>query len=76
MSFCLYNAMVNGAGLAMSTMDIIKHYGGEPANFLDVGGGATAGFNNALGDDITLHDASENINENSFYVLIGKNDFK
>jgi succinyl-CoA synthetase beta subunit len=34
--------MVNGAGLAMSTMDIIKFYGGEPANFLDVGGGATA----------------------------------
>ncbi len=32
--------MVNGAGLAMSTMDIIKQYGGEPANFLDVGGGA------------------------------------
>ena len=34
--------LVNGAGLAMSTMDIIKHYGGAPANFLDVGGGATA----------------------------------
>lgn len=34
--------MVNGAGLAMATMDIIKHYGGNPANFLDVGGGATA----------------------------------
>jgi succinyl-CoA synthetase beta subunit len=34
--------MVNGAGLAMATMDIIKHYGGEPANFLDVGGGAKA----------------------------------
>lgn len=34
--------LVNGAGLAMATMDIIKHYGGEPANFLDVGGGATA----------------------------------
>ncbi len=33
--------MVNGAGLAMSTMDIIKFYGGEPANFLDVGGGAS-----------------------------------
>ncbi len=33
--------LVNGAGLAMSTMDIIKHSGGEPANFLDVGGGAT-----------------------------------
>ncbi|CAM4064859.1 ADP-forming succinate--CoA ligase subunit beta [Bacillus sp. GX] len=34
--------MVNGAGLAMATMDIIKHYHGDPANFLDVGGGATA----------------------------------
>jgi len=34
--------MVNGAGLAMSTMDIIKYEGGEPANFLDVGGGASA----------------------------------
>ena len=33
--------LVNGAGLAMATMDIIKLYGGEPANFLDVGGGAT-----------------------------------
>ncbi|MFD6442223.1 ADP-forming succinate--CoA ligase subunit beta [Peribacillus sp. NPDC060186] len=33
--------MVNGAGLAMATMDIIKHYMGDPANFLDVGGGAT-----------------------------------
>ncbi len=33
--------MVNGAGLAMATMDIVKLYGGEPANFLDVGGGAT-----------------------------------
>jgi len=33
--------MVNGAGLAMATMDIIKHYGGDPANFLDVGGSAT-----------------------------------
>ncbi|MBM7552765.1 ADP-forming succinate--CoA ligase subunit beta [Thalassobacillus pellis] len=33
--------MVNGAGLAMATMDTIKHYGGDPANFLDVGGGAT-----------------------------------
>ncbi|MBL8946971.1 MAG: ADP-forming succinate--CoA ligase subunit beta [Myxococcales bacterium] len=34
--------MVNGAGLAMATMDIIKYFGAEPANFLDVGGGATA----------------------------------
>ena len=47
--------LVNGAGLAMSTMDIIKYYGGEPANFLDVGGGATtekvtAAFKIILGD--------------------------
>jgi succinyl-CoA synthetase beta subunit len=47
--------MVNGAGLAMGTMDIIKHYGGDPANFLDVGGGATtekvtAGFKIILQD--------------------------
>ena len=34
--------MVNGAGLAMATMDIVKQYGGEPANFLDIGGGAKA----------------------------------
>ncbi len=34
--------MVNGAGLAMATMDIVKLHGGSPANFLDVGGGATA----------------------------------
>lgn len=34
--------MVNGAGLAMATMDIVKHFGGEPANFLDIGGGASA----------------------------------
>jgi succinyl-CoA synthetase beta subunit len=34
--------MVNGAGLAMATMDIVKYYGAEPANFLDVGGGANA----------------------------------
>lgn len=34
--------LVNGAGLAMATMDIINLHGGKPANFLDVGGGATA----------------------------------
>ena len=34
--------MVNGAGLAMATMDVIHHYGGSPANFLDIGGGASA----------------------------------
>ena len=47
--------MVNGAGLAMGTMDIIKLYGQEPANFLDVGGGAskekvTAAFKLILAD--------------------------
>jgi len=36
-----HRLLVNGAGLAMSTMDIIKHFGGAPANFLDVGGGAS-----------------------------------
>ena len=40
--FFLSGCMVNGAGLAMATMDIIKLHGGSPANFLDVGGGATA----------------------------------
>jgi len=48
--------MVNGAGLAMATMDIIKHAGSEPANFLDVGGGASAetvanGFRIILSDE-------------------------
>ncbi|MEM9353498.1 MAG: ADP-forming succinate--CoA ligase subunit beta [Planctomycetota bacterium] len=48
--------LVNGAGLAMSTMDLIKLHGGEPANFLDVGGGArveqvTEAFDILLGDD-------------------------
>ncbi|MEM6822033.1 MAG: ADP-forming succinate--CoA ligase subunit beta [Verrucomicrobiota bacterium] len=48
--------LVNGAGLAMATMDIIKHSGGEPANFLDVGGGANAeqvaqAFNILMDDD-------------------------
>jgi len=47
--------LVNGAGLAMATMDIIKHHGGDPANFLDVGGGAskeqvTAAFKIILSD--------------------------
>ncbi|MBU4487289.1 MAG: ADP-forming succinate--CoA ligase subunit beta [Candidatus Delongbacteria bacterium] len=47
--------MVNGAGLAMSTMDIIKHEGGNPANFLDVGGGASASTV-AKGFEIILKD--------------------
>jgi succinyl-CoA synthetase beta subunit len=49
--------LVNGAGLAMATMDILKHYGGEPANFLDVGGSAstekvTEAFRILLADDV------------------------
>ncbi|TVP88508.1 MAG: ADP-forming succinate--CoA ligase subunit beta [Thioalkalivibrio sp.] len=48
--------MVNGAGLAMATMDLIQHHGGQPANFLDVGGGTTvervaAAFKLILSDD-------------------------
>ncbi|MDR2152108.1 MAG: ADP-forming succinate--CoA ligase subunit beta [Helicobacteraceae bacterium] len=49
--------MVNGAGLAMATMDIIKHEGGFPANFLDVGGGASA-ETVAKGFEIILRDPS------------------
>ncbi|MDA3819790.1 MAG: ADP-forming succinate--CoA ligase subunit beta [Candidatus Delongbacteria bacterium] len=49
--------MVNGAGLAMSTMDIIKYKGGEPANFLDVGGGASA-ETVAKGMEIILNDSA------------------
>ena len=54
--------MVNGAGLAMATMDIIKLYGEEPANFLDVGGGASkekvsAAFKIILSDNIILNAA-------------------
>ncbi|MBT5521759.1 MAG: succinate--CoA ligase subunit beta, partial [Rhodospirillales bacterium] len=48
--------IINGAGLAMATMDMIKHAGGEPANFLDIGGGATPervekAFNLVLSDE-------------------------
>lgn len=49
--------MVNGAGLAMATMDIIQHFGGKPANFLDVGGGASK-EKVAEGFKIILHDPS------------------
>ena len=41
-SWIFFDFLVNGAGLAMATMDIIKLHGGDPANFLDVGGGANA----------------------------------
>ena len=58
--------MVNGAGLAMSTMDIIKHFGGLPANFLDVGGGATAEKVTAAFKIITSDPAVKSIFVNIF----------
>ena len=42
MHFIIFIIIVNGAGLAMATMDMIKLHGGSPANFLDIGGGASA----------------------------------
>jgi succinyl-CoA synthetase beta subunit len=58
--------MVNGAGLAMATMDIIKHYGGQPANFLDVGGGATTEKVTAAFKIITKDSAVKGIFVNIF----------
>ncbi len=58
--------MVNGAGLAMATMDIIKLYGAEPANFLDVGGGATTEKVTAAFKIITADPAVEGILVNIF----------
>ena len=49
--------LVNGAGLAMATMDVIRHYGGHPANFLDIGGGASR-EQVAAALEIVLQDAS------------------
>jgi succinyl-CoA synthetase beta subunit len=58
--------MVNGAGLAMATMDIIKHFGGQPANFLDVGGGATTEKVTAAFKIITADPAVKGIFVNIF----------
>jgi succinyl-CoA synthetase beta subunit len=58
--------MVNGAGLAMATMDIIKLYGAEPANFLDVGGGATTEKVTAAFKIITADPAVKGILVNIF----------
>jgi succinyl-CoA synthetase beta subunit len=58
--------MVNGAGLAMATMDICKFYGGQPANFLDVGGGATAEKVTAAFKIITSDPAVKSIFVNIF----------
>jgi succinyl-CoA synthetase beta subunit len=62
--------MVNGAGLAMATMDIIKHYGGEPANFLDVGGGTTAERVTAAFEIITRDPKVEAILVNIFGGIV------
>ena len=51
--------MVNGAGLAMGTMDLVKHRGGQPANFLDVGGGATR---ETVGEAFKIILSDENVN--------------
>ena len=58
--------LVNGAGLAMATMDVIKLFGAEPANFLDVGGGATA----AEGDRSVQADAEESAPSRAILVNI------
>jgi succinyl-CoA synthetase beta subunit len=58
--------MVNGAGLAMATMDIIKHFGGQPANFLDVGGGASTEKVTAAFKIITADPAVKGIFVNIF----------
>jgi succinyl-CoA synthetase beta subunit len=58
--------MVNGAGLAMATMDTIKHFGGQPANFLDVGGGATKDKVTAAFKIITADPAVKGIFVNIF----------
>jgi succinyl-CoA synthetase beta subunit len=58
--------MVNGAGLAMATMDIIQHFGGSPANFLDVGGGATTDKVTAAFKIITSDPAVKGIFVNIF----------
>ena len=60
--------MVNGAGLAMATMDIIKHFGGAPANFLDIGGGAKA---ERVATALRLILADENVKAVLFYIFGG-----
>ena len=54
--------LVNGAGLAMATMDIISLHGGSPANFLDVGGGATA---DQVKEAFRIITSDENVRENT-----------
>ena len=60
--------IVNGAGLAMATMDIVKHFGGEPANFLDIGGGAKA---EQVADALQLITADPAVNTIFFNIFGG-----
>lgn len=57
--------LVNGAGLAMATMDIIKLYGGEPANFLDIGGGASS---KEVMDGFHIFNSDANVNHAYMYI--------
>lgn len=59
--------LVNGAGLAMATMDIIKLHGGNPANFLDVGGGATA---NQVKEAFKIITSDPKVHQADFSVLL------
>ncbi|AXA35520.1 MAG: ADP-forming succinate--CoA ligase subunit beta [Candidatus Hydrogenedentota bacterium] len=60
--------IVNGAGLAMATMDIVKHYGGEPANFLDIGGGAKS---EQVAQALKLIISDKNVNTIFFNIFGG-----
>jgi succinyl-CoA synthetase beta subunit len=60
--------IVNGAGLAMCTMDVVKHFGGEPANFLDIGGGAKA---NQVADALKLITSDPTVNTIFFNIFGG-----
>jgi len=60
--------IVNGAGLAMCTMDVVKHFGGEPANFLDIGGGARA---EQVAEALKLITSDPNVNTIFFNIFGG-----
>ena len=60
--------IVNGAGLAMATMDVVKHYGGAPANFLDIGGGAKA---EQVAQALRIVTSDENVNTILFNIFGG-----
>ncbi|MDX2177296.1 MAG: ADP-forming succinate--CoA ligase subunit beta [Candidatus Sumerlaeia bacterium] len=60
--------IVNGAGLAMATMDIVKHFGGEPANFLDIGGGAKA---QQVADALRIITSDKSVNTIFFNIFGG-----